>query len=113
VNLYGYVGGNPVNGVDIEGLASFWRWPHNGNRIPGYTRQDNECSKPAQALNSNKCAKKCCQEHDKCYEKYGCNASSWLPGMLLGPCQICNIKVTQCILVNISGASCCDGDCCE
>lgn len=42
----------------------------------------------------------CCEAHDRCYEKYGCNKSSW-KGNALGedfPCQKCNTTVKNCLL---------------
>jgi hypothetical protein len=47
-------------------------------------------------MNSRPCVKKCCYEHDKCYEKYRCNQSSWRP--IWSPCSLCNFTVATCIL---------------
>jgi RHS repeat-associated protein len=113
INLYGYVQNNPVNLTDPTGLA-----PWNGNFGGDFTPQDNVCSSPADGLNSNKCYKKCCKEHDDCYTKYMCNQTSWL-GNLLGilpvaplltnaACQICNIKAAACILNNVGSENCCE-----
>jgi hypothetical protein len=122
MNLYAYVAGNPVNQIDPLGLesgylydepgwlgsewpkipppSSNWIWPYNGNLWPGYEDQDGVCSPPAQNLN-NTCAQKCCEEHDKCYQKYGCNASSWSPlGFAFGPCKVCNMKAASCVAYN-------------
>jgi RHS repeat-associated protein len=105
INLYNYVGNAPVNRTDPTGLYMtlfgerhpFSEWPFNGNLWPGYEDQDLVCSKPAQSLNKNKCTKKCCLNHDLCYQKYKCNYSSWIGGFSFGPCRLCNLQATICV----------------
>jgi len=96
---YGYIENNPINKMDLEGLAVIIVKPGiiNGNIIPGYNDQDNECSWPAGTLNPNSCLRKCCLSHDDCYKKYGCNLTSWI-GNILGlplPCQKCNSTLSK------------------
>jgi len=109
-NLFNYTANNPVNRKDPSGLSpGIWQWPINGNLWPGYTDQDGVCSSPVGGLNNNSCTKQCCVEHDKCYEKYGCNFSSWFGGGLIGPCQYCNMKAAACVISNLSKNDCgCD-----
>jgi hypothetical protein len=50
----------------------------------------------------------CCEAHDACYKRYGCNASSWngnLPGGYSGACQQCNAEAALCIARALSGGS--------
>jgi RHS repeat-associated protein len=107
VNLYAYVGNNPVNRIDPSGLAAIipgW----NGNYKPGFTKQTPGCDQPFSFLNPNACAKKCCDEHDDCYTKYGCNASSWFGNVVGNPgaCQLCNAKAIKCILSSSGKKDC-------
>jgi hypothetical protein len=100
-HLYNYASSDPINKTDPLGL--FWNW--NGNLFPGSGPQDFECSSIAKGLNKNKCTKECCVEHDKCYAKYGCNASSWVGGVIgvipsPGICQYCNAKAELCMIIN-------------
>jgi hypothetical protein len=46
--------------------------------------------------NTSGCWKQCCIEHDKCYEKHGCNASSW-KGWKGSACQVCNTTFKSCL----------------
>ena len=102
-NLYIYAESNTINYTDPFGLTSW-----NGNFWGIFVRQDGVCSPPAEKLNSNECAKKCCKEHDNCYTKYGCNQSSWIGNLLeiipVAPilnssqCQLCNLKAVECIV---------------
>ena len=74
--------------------------PGAGNLIPGYMPQDWICTvlgPLGSYMDSRPCIRQCCLEHDLCYQKYGCNASSWLRPPI-GPCQLCNIKAEICIL---------------
>jgi hypothetical protein len=75
------------------------QWPQNGNLWPGFKPQDGICTTGlfSNMMNSRPCVKRCCKEHDDCYTKFNCNASSFLGG-LPGPCQVCNIKAEFCIL---------------
>jgi hypothetical protein len=40
----------------------------------------------------------CCDQHDRCYEKYGCNLTSWFWPYTFGPwqCQACNAEAVFC-----------------
>ncbi|KAF0219656.1 MAG: YD repeat [Geobacteraceae bacterium] len=108
INIYGYVFNNSLRLTDVKGLAGASGSWSNGNIVPGFEDQDQVCSAPAGVLNSSKCTKKCCQEHDRCYERNGCNASSWL-GNIIGNdagCQRCNSKAVDCIMNNIGKTKC-------
>ena len=106
INLHNYVDSNPVNRIDPTGEA----W--NGNVTGSFYPQDNKCSVSTSFdfLNNNKCTKQCCKEHDDCYAKYGCNASSWIINCItsipVGACQMCNLKAAACILSNVSNDKC-------
>jgi RHS repeat-associated protein len=111
-NVFTYGENNPVLFTDPSGLAVLIKptWP-NGNLRPGVYRQDGECTLPgpvAGPLNKNKCTKKCCQEHDECYAKYGCNASSWGRTLLGLPsaCYMCNHRVVDCLLRDLGRTEC-------
>ena len=38
----------------------------------------------------------CCDQHDKCYEKRGCDASSWWLVWKSWSCDFCNTQVERC-----------------
>lgn len=46
---------------------------------------------------------KCCNEHDKCFAKYGCNATSWWIWGAGWSRIRCNIEVVQCFVVTFIG----------
>jgi RHS repeat-associated protein len=130
LDTYGYVGGDPLSLVDPLGLvpgagpkparssrgasgswaagaSGTWSGRGVGNVWTGFTPQDWVCSSGAAPLNHSACQKKCCIAHDKCYQRYGCNASSWITSFIhLGPpfelgCQKCNREVVECIAKNV------------
>jgi RHS repeat-associated protein len=78
-------------------------YPFNGNVLPLKSQpQDGVCTTGplAGSMNSVPSILACCQAHDACYAKYGCNASSFLPGGFPGPCQtVCNATVEACIFM--------------
>jgi hypothetical protein len=39
----------------------------------------------------------CCYEHDRCYERNGCDYTSWLATQYPSRCTICNLDVVQCV----------------
>jgi len=94
-----YVGNRPTELTDPQGLMD---WPDslNGNVIPGHDPdQDMECSNPAQVLGRCERYRDCCREHDQCYQRFHCNASSWFTtGWLPLPCGTCNLLAVGCIL---------------
>jgi hypothetical protein len=111
-NVFTYGENNPVLFTDPSGLAELIKptWP-NGNLRPGVYRQDGECTLPGRVagpLNKNKRTKKCCQEHDECYAKHGCNASSWGRTLLGLPsaCYMCNHRVVDCLLRDLGRTEC-------
>jgi len=106
LNTYTYVDLRPLDQADLSGLKGSKlarSWPFNGNLKPGFEDQDMVCSPPADALNRNPCFQKCCVAHDKCYEDYNCNMTSWLQMplsiMWLTPCARCNVDVVACMVV--------------
>jgi RHS repeat-associated protein len=71
----------------------------NGNWEPGYEPQDLACTYPGSLLDRNRCTSKCCLEHDRCYQMYQCNESSWKLGLTRqGPCQGCNRTAAACFI---------------
>lgn len=88
-------------------MGLFW----SGNFWPGFQEQDDICSDPAGSLNKNECFKKCCQEHDDCYKRNGCNWSSWVGTFSAFPfvpaCQQCNRDAVKCVVkAKIKGDDC-------
>jgi RHS repeat-associated protein len=137
-HLYNYVENNPIKRIDKFGLMGddgdwigiigpfidpylpdlsdvpdlsdiYSSWPFNGNLWPGFSDQNMACNQPADGLNQNQCTKKCCVDHDKCYERFKCNFSSWIPGGMSGPCKACNFLAVICVMKNMSKDRC--GEC--
>ncbi|HRH82386.1 MAG TPA: RHS repeat-associated core domain-containing protein [Thiobacillaceae bacterium] len=115
LNLYAYVGGNPVSKIDplgLTGATGTWdtgassSW--NGNVTPGYKEQDWVCSSPAGILNGFACTKQCCIEHDECYEKHKCNATSW-GSPFSSECQQCNMAAVKCVVTGNPKMECGQG----
>ena len=99
-NLYGYVWNNPTQWIDPTGTVRMRAMlPTNGNLWPGNRPQDGVCSSPASGLNSNTCARRCCEDHDRCYEGNRCNSSSWLRFWSNKACNSCNFVAAGCIVV--------------
>ena len=121
INLFAYVGQDPINGIDPEGLTE-WdagsdppvipnHFPWNGNFTPDYTPQDGVCSDPAGRLNNNECTRGCCEEHDRCYARNRCNQTSWVGTFTPSwapACQRCNREAVKCVLRNVCREA---GDC--
>jgi RHS repeat-associated protein len=129
-NSYLYAKANPLFWTDRRGLVAdtwegpgtdigtppyLWLYPpgSNGNVWnTGFEQQDMVCSSIAAPLNSNRCTRQCCEEHDRCYTRYGCNQTSWA-GNAIGvsfPCQQCNAAAVQCVRRNF-GRKDCDNGC--
>ena len=113
LNVFAYAEDNPVKLSDPSGLAVKIDpviGPR-GNLWPGVGDQDGECTLPGvvgRLLNKNPCTKKCCQEHDECYKKYGCNFTSWGTTSLGLPsvCYMCNHRAEACVLRNLGKTDC-------
>jgi hypothetical protein len=43
----------------------------------------------------------CCDDHDRCYAKRGCGASSWWRFWSSWQCDFCNMEVVQCFLSGV------------
>jgi len=113
LNTYSY-GADPITQIDPFGLMgrapgkSFAPTFPNGNYGPGFTPQDQVCTFPASFFELNKCTKRCCVAHDRCFERHGCNASSWW-GNYYGyrqACQQCNAEAAECIRKNFGRSNC-------
>jgi RHS repeat-associated protein len=112
LNRFGYVGARTFSFSDARGLnadppdqSDLGIEPppsSNGNYEFGFTPQDGVCTVPSwigKQMNANKCVLSCCIQHDECYAKNGCNASSWRGnvGGYSNACQQCNSKAVSCI----------------
>ena len=99
-NMYSYVGNNPINWLDPMGTQAAPSWP-NGNVLPGSNKQDGLCSFPekytASNMDANPCMLQCCQQHDDCYKKYGCNQSSWASPSKAYSCVVCDKILLPCL----------------
>jgi RHS repeat-associated protein len=84
-NLYAYVGNSPAVHFDPLGLQTAAPQAAGCDGIP-------DCLEtPA--------IRTCCDEHDRCYQRYGCNEGSWaLLGTVRDACNECNTRVTACFL---------------
>ena len=84
-NLYAYVGNTPLAHFDPMGLQK------SSPQAPG-------CDGIPDCLETS-AVRTCCDEHDRCYERYGCNQGSWaLLGGVRDACNECNRRVTACFL---------------
>ena len=109
LNTYLYVKANALRFKDPRGLDAYDDWPPspdgfqpNGNLWPGFDDQDMKCTLPGPigtAANNNPCVRNCCVVHDKCFQMFLCNSSSWVGNVLgLGrDCQACNSAARKCI----------------
>ena len=83
MHLYTYTENDPIDKTDPTGLVA-------APQIPGCDRIGNW----------NPCMTKCCDEHDKCYERAEswCDESSWREGRVYRPeCRDCNLAALRCI----------------
>jgi RHS repeat-associated protein len=71
-------------------LVDAFTWP-NGNFTPDFQNQDGgRCSLPGKlATFGDSCIPKVCQDHDTCFQKNYCNATSWF-SWALGGTKSCN-----------------------
>src|SRR5690606_30790478 len=95
----------PGLSADIREALTGHRYPPptfpNGNYRPGFEPQIPGCH---YFPGLNGCITQCCEEHDRCYEKHGCNASSWYGNRFGydGACQECNAAARRCVLRNLA-----------
>jgi len=121
-NLYTYVGNRPLTEVDPDGT---WGYKPNGSLTSWYTKQDWHCSSMLWGYlenplvrDSNPCHRRCCIEHDGCYQQFRCNWTSWIHSAdyyfsagPVSPCDICNRIVVNCIRRSPPPSTC--GDRCS
>ena len=79
---------------DLRNL--YYELKNNGTLNDSFQSQDNICSDIAYPFNISAEARSCCIEHDNCYSRYLCNASSWIT--MAEECGKCNSSVSQCIM---------------
>ena len=109
LNTYSYVGSSPLIAIDKLGLeagrSDFFRifppFP-NGNWEGGYQRQELVCTEPGTLLDRNVCTKRCCIAHDRCFQMFRCNSSSWIGLLRDYPCQACNRRAFSCFVKAIT-----------
>ncbi len=111
INTYLYVEALPIFLFDRTGAMP----EVNGNVEPGFSPQNDECDRIDISIlgvikinisaigDAFGCLKQCCVEHDRCYARHGCNASSW-KGWKGSPCQICNSDFKRCLYRGPSAA---------
>jgi RHS repeat-associated protein len=84
-NLYAYVENAPSVHFDPSGLQTAAPQAPGCDGVP-------DCFETA-------AIRACCDDHDRCYERYGCNQGSWaLLGGVQDACNECNRRVTECFL---------------
>jgi len=111
-NLYFYVEGDPIALIDPLGLLAIGPRPAprftSGNYVPGFATQRPGCDVFPNRL-ENPCVKDCCEIHDQCYARNGCNISSWV-GNRFGyslPCQQCNAATARCVQRSVANCNAC------
>ena len=101
-NLYSYAFNSPGKYIDPEGLRSTPPGTKQNRCKGGKSKEvlDNKCTAPNPIGAILDCwGKKCCLEHDKCFDKNDCNSLSWFwPICGSAACRNCNAKAVACFL---------------